>query len=138
MANLYDLELQESNNFIHLLLKSGESPSLRLFRDQMEMSAAMGPAGEEIVKSLQDPSSEMGKSFKRLNDIEEAVKEVMRANDISSEEAEKAEAVFKRSPATMEDLSKDDQNLIKEYWIKKKMCVSGLVQKGFTYQEIFS
>lgn len=138
MATLYDLELQESNNFIHLLLKEGESASLKLFRDQMEMSAQMGPAGAEIVNTLKDPKTDMGKSYKRLEELEKATKEAMAKAGMTAAIAQKASDILTKKPLALSDISEDDQKAVEDYWIKKKMCVALLVQMGYTYQEMYS
>ena len=138
MANLYDLELQESNNFVYLLIQNGESPSLKLLRDQKEMSAAMGPVGEEIVKSLEDPTSEIGKSFKRLNDLEHDVQDIMQKSGMTTELAKSASDIFKHTPSSLGDLNDKERSNLKDYWIKKKTCISMLIQRGYSYPELFS
>lgn len=138
MATLYDLELLESNNFIHMFLTNGTSPSLRLLREQKEMAVAMGEIGEKIIHDLGDPSTDIGKSYKRLEDLEGDMRKVMKKVGIAAEEVEKADAIFKRSPESLDSLNEDEHETIQGYWLKKKECIAELTALGYTFQELFS
>ncbi len=138
MASLYDLELQESNNFIHLFLTDGASPSLKLLREQKEMAGSMGEVGEKIIHDLDDPKSDLGKSYKRLEDLERDVQEVMKQISLTKELADKANTIFSHNPASLDDLDDADRSAVQDYWIKKKMCIAELTKRGYTYQELYS
>ena len=138
MANLYDLELLESNNFIHMFLTEGTSPSLRLLREQKEMAGAMGEVGAKIIHDLEDPSTDLGKSYQRLESLESDMRASMKKIGISSELADKANTIFKRSPESLDELNEDEHQVIQDYWIKKKSCIAEMTKLGYTFQELFS
>lgn len=138
MATLYDLELQESNNFIHTLLEHGQSPALKLMREQMTLSASMGEAGQMILKELEDPNSELGKSFARLNTLEQDVIQVMHDIGLPVELASQANTIFSSNPESLETLNEQERKIMSEYWLKKKSCIQQLLAKGYTYEELFS
>jgi hypothetical protein len=138
MATLYDLELQESNNFIHLFLMDGVSPSLRLMRDQKEMAPSLGDAGTAIIAMLDDPKTDIGRSFARLGALEGDVLTVMKSTGMTKDLAERAQAIFQRNPEGLDKLSDVERSSIQDYWIKKKMCITELLNKGYTQQELYS
>ncbi len=138
MATLYDLELQESNNMIHLFLQNGVSASLKLFRDQIEMAGSLGEAGAKIISDMNDPATDLGKSFAKLQALEKDVKELMVQMSLSQDLAERAQKVFQRNAASLEDLDDAERSAVSDYWIKKKSCTAELIKRGYTYQELYS
>lgn len=138
MATLYDLELQESNNFIHALIANGSTPALKLILDQKKQAASMGEAGKELLKQIEDDKSEMGKSFKRLQSLEKDIQESMKKVKLAPTVAKEAESIFNKSPETLKSLPEDQQKIVNEYWLKKKSVIVLLLQKGYTHEELFS
>lgn len=138
MATLYDLELQESNNMIHLFVENGLSASLRLLRDQKDMAGAMGEIGAKIIHDLEDASTDLGKSYARLTSLEKDVQEAMAKIELTQELAVKAHSVFQRNPSSLDDLNDQERAVIQDYWIKKKACIAELTKKGYEYKELFS
>ena len=138
MANLYDLELLESNNFIHMFISNGVSPSLRLLREQKDMAGAMGEVGAKIIHDLEDPTTDLGKSYHRLESLEKDMLKVMKTVGITAADAEKANTIFKRSPESLEALKEDEHQVILDYWLKKKQCIGELTKLGYSFQELFS
>lgn len=138
MATLYDLELQESNNFIHALMNDGMTPALKLMQDQIKMFEGMGEAGEAALKELKDPESDMGKNYQRLQKLQQEIKNVMQMTQMTAELAQKANQIFSQNPPSLSSLSDEDRQVIRDYWLKKKMCIVALLKKGFTYEELFS
>lgn len=138
MASLYDLELEDSNNFIHAIIGNGQTPALKLMLDQKEQFAAMGDVGADLIKQFEDASSDIGKSFKRLNDLEKDIQAAMAQVHVTSDLAARANSIFAGSPDSLRDLSEEDQNIVKEYWLKKKSIVEILIHKGYTPEELFS
>lgn len=138
MASLYDLELQESNNFIHALVDNGKSPALKLILDQKEQFAAMGDAAKVLLEQFEDENSELGKSLKKLNSLEGDIKEAMQQVGMTPELAAKANSIFSTSPESLSSLSPEDQDVIKDYWLKKKSIIVILLQKGYSHSDLFA
>ena len=138
MASLYDLELQESNNFIHALVDNGKSPALKLILDQKEQFAAMGDAAKVLLAQFEDENSELGKSLKKLNSLEGDIKEAMQQVGMTPELAAKANSIFSTSPESLSILSQEDQDVIKDYWLKKKSIIVLLLQKGYSHSDLFA
>ncbi|KKQ95448.1 MAG: hypothetical protein UT66_C0001G0033 [candidate division CPR2 bacterium GW2011_GWC1_39_9] len=138
MASLYDLELQESNNFIHSLADNGKCPAYKLIMDQKAMAASMGSAGEELLRQFDDTTSDIGKTLSRLESLEKDIKEAMDRAAMASDLAIAANNIFSKSPETFISLSPDDQEVIKSYWLKKKGITMDLLAKGYTPEELFS
>jgi hypothetical protein len=138
MANLNDLELLESNNFIDILVANGTSPSLRLLREQKDMAGMLGEVGVKILHDLADTTTDLGKSFARLELIEAAVRKTMGAVGMTTDMATKAKDIFNRSPNTLDELSDPERSAVQDYWIKKKTAIAELTKQGFTFQELFS
>ena len=123
---------------IYLFLADGVSSSLRLLRDQKEMAASLGEAGAKIAHDLDDPTTEIGKSFALLASLEKDTVAVMQQTGMTKEIAEKAQNIFKRNPSSLEDLDDTERAVIQDYWIKKKSCIAELVKKGYNYKELYS
>jgi hypothetical protein len=138
MATLYDLELQESNNFIHALMHDGSAPALKLLSEQKQMAANMGPAGEEMLKQFNDDTSEMGKALKRLEQLKQDIVDVMAQNGMTSALATQANDIFAKSPESFTALSDEERKVINDYWLKKKTIILVLLQKGYSHEELFS
>mgnify|MGYP001411155822 CR=1 FL=1 len=138
MATLYDLELQESNNFIHALISNGVPPALKLMKEQVVMFEGMGDAGAQLLKELDDENSEMGKGYKRLIAMEKDITEAMRVTEMTVDLAQKANDIFSKNPDSLKNLEDNERSIINDYWLKKKMCIQLLLQKGYTHQELFS
>lgn len=138
MASLYDLELHESNNFIHSLSGNGQPLSLKLMEDQKMSFAAMGEAGKAILAQIDDPNSEMGKSYKRLKDLETDLKKVMAETGATSEGAKLAQDILTKNPQSLSDLTEEERKCVSDYWMKKKSIVEKLFAKGYTAVELFS
>ncbi len=138
MASLYDLELQESNNFIMSLVADGIPISLKLMEDQKSQFASMGAAGEEILKQMEDPTSDMGKNLVRLNQIKDSTQKYMKEVGMDASLAQKAQDILTKNPAGLSDLNDDDRSALRDYWIKKKTIISKMFNDGFTAEELFS
>ncbi len=138
MATLYDLELQESNNFIHALMQEGSTPALKLLSDQKQMAATMGDVGKEMLAQFDDPNSEIGKGYTRLVQLQKDIVEVMNESGLTTEVARAAQDIFNTSPESMSRLSDDQRNTINAYWTKKKTCIVLLLKRGYTHEELFS
>lgn len=138
MASLYDLELQESNNFIHALIGDGVTPALKLMEEQVTMAKSMGEAGVDLLKQLEDETSEMGKTMKRMKALSADIKAVMTQVGLDSGMATKANSVLTKGADSLSDLAEDDQKVVKDYWLKKKSIIVLLLQKGYTHEELFS
>lgn len=138
MATLYDLELQESNNFIHALMQDGSTPALKLLGDQKQMAATMGDVGKEMMAQFDDPNSEIGKGFGRLQQLQKDIQDVMKDTGLTSQIARAAQDIFNTSPESMSTLSDEQRNIINSYWTKKKTCIVLLLQKGYKHEELFS
>jgi len=138
MATLYDLELQESNNFIHALMSEGSTPALKLLSDQKQMAATMGDVGKEMMAMFDDPNSEIGKGYTRLAQLQKDIVAVMAEIGLTTEVARAAQDIFNTSPDSMSILSDDQRNTINTYWTKKKTCIVLLLKRGYTHEELFS
>jgi methyl-accepting chemotaxis protein len=138
MATLYDLELQESNNFIHALMQEGSTPALKLLNDQKQMAAGMGDVGKEMLAQFDDPNSDIGKGFNRLVQLQKDIVQVMSDTGLTTEVARAAQDIFNTSPESLSTLSDDQRNTINTYWTKKKTCIVLLLKRGYTHEELFS
>jgi hypothetical protein len=138
MATLYDLELQESNNFIHALMKNGDTPASMLMADQRKMAETMGDAGKEILAQLDDPNTDIGKSVKRLNEMKTDIIETMKTTGMTAELAVEAQDIFNKNPESLTALNEDERSVINTFWLKKKTCIILLLQKGYNHEELFS
>lgn len=138
MASLYDLELQESNNFILALADNGKTPALKLIMDQRSQMEAMGDTASAMVAQFDDPNSEIGKGLVKLKQIENDIQQAMNQVGMTTELADKANKIFTSSPESLGDLSPEDQEVVKEYWLKKKSIILIMLQKGYSHEEIFA
>ncbi|NMB57026.1 hypothetical protein GYA19_03760 [Candidatus Beckwithbacteria bacterium] len=138
MASLYDLELQESNNFIHALVDDGQLITLKLMEDQKKSFANMGEAGKTLLTQLEDPNSEMGANYAKLKAIEADIKVFMGEVGLACADAKKAMDILTQNPQSLQELSEDDKKTVSDYWLKKKTIVSKLIAKGYSEQELFS
>lgn len=138
MATLYDMELQESNNFILALEENGMTPALKLMDDQVKQAASMGPAGGELVAQLKDPNTSMGKSYLRLQEIKDAIADTMQKIGMTPEMAKEAHTIFSNNPESLTALSEEQRKVINNYWLKKKTCVVLLLKRGYSHEELFS
>lgn len=138
MATLYDLELQESNNFIHALREKGVTPAITLLDDQKKMAETMGDVGKEMLAQFNDPNSDIGKSYQRLQDLKKDVGEVMDSVGLTTELANAAQDIFNKNPESLSELTEEERNTINTYWLKKKTIIVFLLKKGYTHEELFS
>lgn len=138
MATLYDLELQESNNFIHALMQNGMTPALKLLQDQKQMAAGMGDVGKEMLAQFEDTSSDIGKSFKKLEDLQNDIVDAMNSVGMTTLLAQTAQDIFNTSPESLSALDDEKRNVINTYWLKKKTIIVMLLKKGYTHEELFS
>ncbi len=138
MATLYDLELQESNNFIHALMQDGVVPALKLMEDQKQMAAGMGDVGKEMLAQFDDPNSDIGKGYVRLKQLQKDIVEVMNDTGLTKEIAKSAQDIFNTSPESMSTLGDEERSTINAYWTKKKTCIVLLLKRGYTHEELFS
>ena len=138
MASLYDLELQESNNFIHYLMADGQPLSLKLMNDQLQQFKNMGEAGKEILAQMNDPESEMGKSLVKLKQLEKDLKAAMDELRLTAEQAVKANDILIKNPESLGTLDESDKKAVSDYWIKKKSIITKLTAKGYTAAELFA
>ncbi|KKR27647.1 MAG: hypothetical protein UT60_C0042G0001, partial [candidate division CPR2 bacterium GW2011_GWD2_39_7] len=83
-------------------------------------------------------NSDIGKTLTRLQAIRLDVQAAMTHINMTTDLAAKANQVFSRSPETLSELNEEDQNIIKEYWLKKKEVIVFLLQKGYTQEELFA
>ena len=134
----YEHELHESNNFIYFLLHNGESAALRLLRGQRELAQKQGFAGAAVLASLEDSKSELSRILHRLEALELDVVAAMKAHQLTKEQTEQIQGIFRRNPPTLEELTPEDQGKLAYYWEQKKACIVELEGKGYTAQELFS
>lgn len=138
MASLYDLELHESNNFIHSLMSDGQPLSLKLMEDQISQFKAMGPTGAELLKQMEDPSTDMGKSVVRLKSLETDLKMMMTETKLTAVLAKEVNDILVKNPQSLEELTEEAQKLVKDYWLKKKTLIAKLLAKNYTAEELFA
>lgn len=138
MATLYDLELQESNNFIHPLMQNGVTPALTLLSQQREMAVGMGDTGKEMLAQFDDQNSEIGKAFFRLQALQKDIVATMEQVGLTQDLAKAAQDIFAKSPESLSVLPEPDRVTISSYWLKKKACIVVLLKKGYTHEELFS
>ena len=137
MASLYDLELQESNNFIHALVQDGTTPALKLLNEQFEMAKTMGDVGKEMLAQFEDPNSDISKSCMKLRSLKTDINETMAKVGLTREAAEEALKIFNTSPESLQSLEEAQRGVIQSYWLKKKTIIVLLLNKGYTHEELF-
>jgi len=138
MASLYDLELQESNNFIHALMNNGETPAYKLMLDQKKQAEGMGEVGKQLLAQFEDPNNPASKSLWRLSELKDDIKRYMDQVGMNSELATGANNVFASNPESLNNLPEEQQKVITDFWIKKKSIIVMLLNKGYTHEELFS
>lgn len=138
MVSLYDLELQESNNFIQALMDEGQTPALKSLRSEIIAAQARGEAGQERVRELTDPFTESGKLYLHLKEIETETRVLMAKHQLTSEDAKKAHAIFAKKADSFSDLDARERQDLNTYWVKKKAILSELLDKGYTVEELHS
>lgn len=130
MASLYDLELQESNNLISALAAGGQPLSLKMMADMLSMP--------DMKTQLEDPTTEMGKSYARMKQLEKDMIQIMKEEGMTTELAKEAQLILTRNPASIADLADKEKDVIQKYWLTKKGLMLKLQNKGYTAQEIFA
>ncbi len=138
MASLYDLELQESNNFIHALMNNGETPAYKLMLDQKKQAEGMGEVGKQLLAQFEDPNNPASKSLWRLSELKDDIKRYMDQVGMSPELATGANNIFASNPESLNNLPEEEQKVITDFWIKKKSIIVMLLNKGYTHEELFS
>ena len=136
MATLYDLELQESNNFINAVMYNGETPTLRKMR--LDLHEARNRGSLELVEKYENLGHELGVKLKRLTELESDMRSVMRKYNLTPELARQADRIFAKNPKTFQVLNENERQAISTYWIKKKSCLAYLFEYGYTPEEVFS
>ncbi len=138
MATLKDLEYSESNNLIDVIIAGGMPDALRLMNEQIKVFSKGTPEQQRLAQKITALDTDMGKNYHRLEQMSKDFIKILNQMKGFAEMAKKAKAIFDKNPDSLADLSDDQSNILRMYWLRKKDLISAMFKKGYSMQELFS